>query len=133
MAYKISITRRDEIMDTLSPNMDGGYIKIFTGSRPAAPEDMATGTLLATLTFATPAFAASSSGSIVANPITRENSAPNSGTAGWFRIYESDGMTSVMDGTITALSGGGEIEMVILSVVAGQPVEISSFSITLPL
>ena len=132
MSYNISILKRNVMLDAVSSTLDSGYIRIYSGSRPVSPETAPSGTLLAELTFGSPAFAAASAGTLTANSITQDSSADNNGTAGWFRLYESDGTTPVMDGTVTALGGGGELEMSTTSIIAGYPVQIVSLTISIP-
>lgn len=112
---------------------DGGYVEIRTGARPATPETAAAGTLLATLTFGTPAFGdpTSSGGNAVsvANAITEDSSADATGTATWFRVYASDD-TALWDGDCG--TSGSDMNLVTTDITAGQPVQISSWTLTQP-
>lgn len=135
MATRISTAARnaaaDAIVDLLDAGAGAGYVEIRTGSQPATPGDAATGTLLATLTCSDPAFGAASSGTATASAITDDTSADATGTAGWFRGYDSNN-AAVIDGHITATGGGGNMEMASVSLVAGGLVEITSWTITMP-
>lgn len=110
---------------------NGGSVEIRSGARPATPETAATGVLLATLTFSGTAFAApaSSGGNAVAvaNPITQDSAADATGTASWFRVLKSDG-TAVWDGDIGV--SGADMNFVTTSFTAGQPVQITSWTVT---
>lgn len=132
MTIGIAVARRNEALDAIRDNANSGILRIYTGSRPASPETAATGTLLAELTLNATAFGAASGGALTAASITRDESANATGTAGWFRIWQSDGTTPWADGSITATGGGGELEMPSTSITAGQPVECSSLVITWP-
>ena len=97
----ISVEGRNEALDALLANVDGGLLRIYTGSAPSLPTDAATGTLLAELTLSNPAFAAASGGVATANSVTSEDAAPASGTAGYARLTKSGGT-----GVIDLLAGG---------------------------
>ena len=120
---------------TASPNL--GFIRIYTGGQPAGVDETETGTLLGTLTLANPAFGnaadATPGGQATANSITSDTTADNTGTAGWFRAYDSDG-SGFIDGniTLTSASPQGDMTMDDTSVVAGGTIAISSWTVTMP-
>ncbi len=124
---KTSIDARDAELDTLTAMLDGGFIKIYSGSQPASPQDAESGMLLATLEFSTPAYESASGGTAVANSITEDSDASATGIAGWFRCYKSDGVTAVIDGTI-----GVDITMNSANIQQHTTVSISELPITLP-
>ena len=109
----------------------GGTIKVYTGSKPATPDTAPSGTLLATLTFSATAFSAASSGTATAAAITGDSSADATGTAGWFRVADSNG-AAVFDGTVTATGGGGDMTFDSVSFVAGGTVDCTSLTYTQP-
>lgn len=108
-----------------------GFMEIRTGSRPANPQAVATGTLLATLPLSNPAFGSWTAGSAIANTISPDTNVDNTGIAGWFRMYDRDGV-AVLDGTITQTGGGGNLEFDNVSFVAGGTVQIVSLTATIP-
>jgi len=118
------------VVDALDAGAAAGTVKIYTGSQPASANDAASGTLLVTITCSNPAFGASASGTATASAIAAVN-ASVTGTAGWFRAADSNGLT-VMDGTCTATGGGGEMELSTLSLVSGVPVDITDWTVTAP-
>lgn len=79
-----------------------GTIKVYTGAQPATANDPATGTLLLTWTLADPAFGAPVAGvaTLDTTPVITTN-AVAAGTAGWFRVADSTGVT-VVDGAVPA-------------------------------
>jgi hypothetical protein len=129
---RISQARRNAMLDTLTSAASAGKLRIYTGSRPADP-DTAIGavTLLAELTMNATAFGASSGGVLTANAITSDASADATGTAGWARLWQSNGTTPIIDLTVTATGGGGEVQFSTTSFVATNTVSLSSFTITL--
>lgn len=86
-------------------------------------------TLLAELTFANPAFGASSSGTATANAITADSSADNTGTAALARIRNRDN-TTVFEGTIG--TSGEVVNLNTTSITSGDNCSCSSFTVTSP-
>ena len=84
--------------------------------------------LLAELRFSATAFGAASNGAATANAITADASANNTGTATWFRIVKADGTTHVLDGNVG--TSGSDLNLTTTSIVATQPVSVTSFVIT---
>lgn len=116
-----------DLVDVSGP----GTLKLYTGAIPATPNTAATGTLLATIVLANPAFGASVDGVATAAAIASVN-AVATGTAGYGRV--GDGLDApVIDLDVTATGGGGAIELSSVSVVSGGPVNITSFTYTQPL
>ena len=105
---------------------NGAIIRIYNGARPATGG--AATTVLAELTCGTPFAAAAASGVLTLGAITQDSSANATGTASWFRIFRSDGTTIVMDGDVG--TSGSDLNLTTTSIVAGQPVSITSFVIT---
>lgn len=131
MTIKLSTSARNSRLDALIAAIGASaQIRIFSGSRPANVAAAETGTLLAELTGNATAFApAASGGASSANAITQDASANATGTAAWARIRTSGG-TAVVDIDVTNTGGGGELELVTTSITTGQPVQISSFTLT---
>lgn len=106
---------KNEALDAMLANLNGGLARIYTGSAPAAPTDAATGTLLAEITLGNPAFAAASGGSATSTASTAEDSALASGTAGYCRLTKTDGTTGAIDlvvggsQRVTASNSGGNL------------------------
>lgn len=120
----------DAIVDLLDAGAGAAYIEIRTGSQPATANTAATGTLLGTLTCSDPAFGAAASGTATASTITGDSSADATGTAGWFRAYDSTG-AAVIDGSITATGGGGDLQLSSVSIVAGGTINITSWTVSI--
>lgn len=131
MATRISTSARNAAASAVGALLNGGTVEIRTGSQPATPGTAATGTLLGTLTLSATAFGAASTGTITANTITGDTSADASGTAGWFRGIDSSS-TAVIDGSITASGGGGDMTLDSTSIVAGGTISMTSWTLTMP-
>ncbi len=133
MTLQISTNARngacDAIVDLVDAGAGAGSLQIRTGSPPANPAAADTGTLLATLPMSDPAFGSAATGVATANAITSDTAVDNSGTAGHFRIKDSNGNV-VMQGTV----GTSSADLIFDSVtfVAGGTAAISAFTVTVP-
>ena len=105
-----------------------GTLKIYTGTKPASPDDAATGTLLGTLTLSNTAGVVSAR-TLTFNTVTQDSSADATGTAAWGRFLDKNG-TAVLDVDVSTTSGTAFIKMNTTSVVAGGPIVANSIVVT---
>lgn len=141
MAVSLSTAARnagvDAIVDLIDGGSGAGVLRIYSGSKPAGPGSSATGTLLLAYTLSDPAFGSASSGSasIDVTPALSTTGLA-AGTAGYFRLLDSTEAAGtglgVIDGTVTATGGGGDVTLSTTTVSIGLTVEVTSLSITLP-
>lgn len=124
-AFKNSILDGTPSIDT---TFDGGSVTIRTGAAPGAGS-AAAGTVLATFTIGSTTWAAASSGARALTATLTDASADNSGVAGHFRLASSTG-TYVLEGDVTAVGGGGAMELITTTIVATQPVDLTQFTFT---
>lgn len=119
--------------------LNSGVLKVYTGTQPAdANTAITTQVLLATLTFGSTAFgSATASGSggskvvnAVANTITSDTDAAATGTATWFRAYETGGTTAVLDGSVGV--SGADVNLSTVNIIAGGTVELTGFTLSEP-
>lgn len=108
-----------------------GYLEIRTGSKPANPQAIASGTLLATLIFSDPAFGDAVNGTASANSITSDTTIDATGIASWFRVYNRDNQ-AIFDGDVTELGGGGDLEFDNINFVVNGTCQILAFTATMP-
>jgi hypothetical protein len=128
---KLSTASVNAMVDAHSALLNNGYLRIYDGAQPVtADTPISTQTLLAELRFANPAFAASSGGVAIANTITADSSANASGTASWYRTFESDGTTPVSDGSVGLSSCN--LNLNDTAIVIGHTVAVASFTFTEP-
>lgn len=129
MALGIVATVRNNMLAQILAAMDAGVgaalIRGYDGIRPATGGTATT--LLFELTCTDPAAAAPSGGVLTFSTITADSSANATGTATWFRVVDSTG-TVVFDGDIG--TSGSDLNLTTTSIVATQPVSISSATIT---
>ncbi len=127
MALGYNVTLRNAQLDAITTFAAGsGFLRIYSGTRPATGGTATT--LLAELTLNATFAPGASAGVLTLNAITQDSSANATGTAAWFRIVKSDGTTHVMDGDVG--TSGSDLNLVTTSIVATQPVQVTSFTIT---
>ena len=131
MTLKISVAIANARLDAYETVIGTAPIlRIREGSPPANIAAASTGAILASLTLPSDWMAAAASGVKSKSGTWQDLSADASGTAGYFEITASDGTTRHMQGTITAVSGGGDMEIDNVSIAAGQQVSVVTFSIS---
>lgn len=127
-ATRNELAQRFQVL--LDAGAGNGTIKIYTGTQPASADDGIGGaTLLGTLTFSKPSAPAASGGVLTFDAITQDDAADASGTATWARIADSAGNT-VFDCDVG--TSGATINLNTTTIVAGGPISITSFTITVP-
>lgn len=126
MALGYVSTLRNAKQDAITTAVGGSaLLRIYSGTRPATGGTATT--LLAELTCNATFAPAASGGVLTLNAITQDSSADSTGTASWFRILTS-GAVAQIDGNCG--TSGSDLNLTTLSIVATQPVSISSFVIT---
>lgn len=131
MAIQLSAAVRNAMLDAIESTIGtAAVLKIRTGAAPANVATADSGTVLATLTLPSDWMAAASGGSKAKAGTWEDTSADADGTAAHFRIYASDGTTAHLQGTVTATSGGGDMEVDNTSFATGQSFTVTSFSLT---
>jgi len=127
MAIAYAATLRNSMLDAITTRAGASaLLRIYDGTRPATGG--AATTLLAELTCNATFAPGAAAGVLTLNAITQDSSANSSGTATWFRIVKSDGTTHVLDGDVG--TSGSDLNLTTTTIVATQPVSVSSFVIT---
>jgi hypothetical protein len=109
--------------------LNTGYLRIYSGTQPATADTaIAAQVLLATLRFGSTAFGAAANGVATANAITSDTNAAATGTAAWFRCLQSDGTTTVFDGSAGTSAANLNLNSVAIS--AGAQVDVTGFTYT---
>jgi hypothetical protein len=118
-------------VNAVGPLLNSGLISIYTGAQPAVNGAL-TGTLLASLAFPVTAFGAASAsgGTVTATAGTiPAGTAVATGTAGYVALVSSGG-TAVATGSVGVT--GADLNMSSLSLLLGEIVSCTSFTLTLP-
>jgi hypothetical protein len=127
----------DAVVDLIDGGSGAGVLRVYTGAPPATPGTAPSGTLLAEFTLSDPAFGSSANGTATLDVTPAlTDTALATGTAGWCRFCDSTEAAGtglgVIDGTVTATGGGGDLTLDNASVTLGLTVEVTSGTITMP-
>lgn len=120
MAVTLAEAARNAACNAVVDLLDGGTIEMQTSADAE----------VATLTLGTPAFGAASNGTATANAITADDSATGGTIAK--AVFKNSGGDPVFTATVTALGGGGSIELSSLAIGAGDTVSLTSYTHTQP-
>lgn len=130
MAVQLSVAVRNARLDAIETAIGvSAVLKIKTGAQPATCATADSGTVLVSITCPSDWAAAAASGA-KAKSGTWSGTASGTGDAAHFRLYASDGTTCHAQGTVTATSGGGDMEIDNVSIASGQTVTVSTFTLT---
>lgn len=134
MAIRLATTARtaaaDAVVDLVDAGAGPGTLKIYTGAQPATGDTEGSGTLLATIAWADPAFGAAAAGVATATDPAAVT-ASGTGTAASFVVEDSTG-ANVFNGTVTATGGGGDLQVASTAFATGITVDITAFTYTQP-
>lgn len=129
-----AITCCDAIVDSVDAGAGPGILRIYSGTVPANV-DTALGAqvILAELTMSDPAFGAAvdanPGATATADPIADDVSANATGTASFFRIFDSNGVARIQG---TCGTSGAELILNSVAIQAGALVEVLSLTVTMP-
>lgn len=130
MAVQLSVTARNNRLDSFETTTGTSpKLQLRTGAQPANCAAADSGTLICEITLPSDWMAAASSGSKALSGTWQAN-ASSSGTVAHFRVKDSSGTTCHMQGSVTAVSGGGDMEIQNTSVNSGQQVTVTAFTLT---
>lgn len=129
-SVSVATDTRNAQADALARNLDGGSIKIYSGTVPADADTTPSGnTLLAEIPLQPTSAPAASSGTLTFDTTgMTDSSINNSGVASFFRAFESDGTTVVMQGQVG--TSGYALNLADVNLVATGTVTITSFQHT---
>lgn len=149
MALQLSVPVKTALLAGFKPLFDGGVIRVFSGSQPTSANDAETGTFLGAITRnGVPLGYGDYAGlSYVQNgPYILHDSTflfgftpVATGAASWFRVVgpgADDGGASFshprVDGVVTAVGDGGQLQLPSTSVVSGSLIIPISFLYAIP-
>lgn len=133
MAMQFSTTVRNAALDAMEAAIGTAPIlRIYdlTASAPADCVAAITATLLVEMTLPSDWKGAASGGTKALAGTWQDTSANGTGTADFFRIWDSAGSVCHEQGTVTATGGGGDMTLDSVSVTEGQQVSITSHTWT---
>lgn len=132
MAKQFSTAVRNARLDAIESTIGvSALFRIYSGTKPATPATALSGnTLLAEITLPSDWMAAASGGTKSKSGTWTDSSADATGTASFYRIYDSTGTTCHEQGTVTATGGGGDATVDNTSFAAGQSFTITQWDYT---
>ena len=131
MAFQLSVDTRNATLQALETTIGTNPIMtVSSGTVPADCGSANTGTVLATMILPTNWLDTPALGSIVLSGTWQDLSADDSGTAGYFRLHQSDGTICHMQGTVTQTGAGGDMQLDTTNIAVGQQITITAFTIT---
>jgi hypothetical protein len=129
MPLKFSAAVRNARLDQIESTIGTSpKLQIRTGAPPASITDADSGTLLVEFTLPSD-WMANASGGSKAKQGTWQANAVASGIAGHFRVKDSAGTTTHIQGTV-AQGSGGDLNVDNTNIATGQQVTISTFNLT---
>lgn len=131
MTQQYSVAVQNARLDALEAAIGPSPIlKIRTGALPANAAAADSGTVLSTVNLPSDWMAAASAGSKAMSGTWQDTSADASGTAAHYRIYDSAGTTCHIQGTVSAMGGGGDMIVDSTSFTSGQPFTVTGYTLT---
>jgi len=131
LTIQLATSTRNARLDAIESDAGtAAKLEIYSGAIPANCAAATTGTKLAEFDLASDWAANASGGAKTLNNLPLSTAGAASGTAGYFRLFKSDGTTCQMQGTVTATGGGGDMTLDNVSIASGQTVNVTGFTIT---
>lgn len=132
MALQLSTNVRNAMLDAIETTVGvSPYLDLRTGAQPADCAQVDSGTELAHIALPSDWMAAASGGT-KAKSGTWSGTGAAAGTAAHFRIKETTDTTCHMQGSVTATSGGGQMELDNTTIAVSQSITINTFTLTAP-
>lgn len=131
MAFQLATLLRNSMANQIEAYIGvSAIMKLRTGAPPADCGTADSGSVVATLNLPSDWLTAAASGMVSKNGTWQDASADAAGTIGHFRIYDSGGATCVMQGTVTATGGGGDMTVNNTVLALAQSFSITQFDVT---
>ena len=130
MAVQLSVAVRNARLDAIETTVGvTPYLDIRTGAQPANCAAADSGTELEHMALPSDWMNAAASGQKT-KAGTWSGTGDAAGTAAHFRVKDSGDTTCHMQGSITATSGGGDMELDNTSIASGQTITVNTFTLT---
>jgi len=130
MAIQFSVALRNGRLDSIETTISTTpKLQIRTGPPPANCAAADSGSLLIEIDLPADWMNAASGGSKTKNG-TWSGLASGTGSAAHFRVKDSTGTTTHIQGTATATGGGGDMTLDSVSISTGQTVTVNTFTLT---
>lgn len=134
MTIQYSTTLRNNQLDQIeSTTGASAKLRLYSGGPPADCAAAATGTLLVEMALPSDWMSAASAGAKAKLGTWSGVGTAGAGTgtaAGYFRIVDSAGSTTHMQGTVTITGGGGDMTLDNTNIAQSQVVTVNTFQVT---
>jgi len=134
ISFQVASQMLQVLLNSIDTGAGTATLEIRAGAPPATVDDTATGAILAIFALPNPSFGlpadANPNAVATAAPVAPAN-AIGTGVAGWFRVYNRDGL-AVHQGDVTETGNGGDAIISDENVVAGAELTVISWTITQP-
>lgn len=132
MAISINDALRDILAAAFGDDFNSGLLRVYDGAPPAdANAALGAQNLLAEITLPADAFGVPTTGVVAKSGTWDDQNINASGTAAWFRLLNAT-QARVLQGTVTATAGGGDMEVDDVNFVAGGVFTVTAFTVTMP-
>lgn len=130
---KIAVADAATMLNAYRPTFDGGSLRYYTAPVPAnVAAGVGAATLVGTLTYASPAYAATATNVLTANAVAQDPQADVTGTIAWAGSFTSGGVLRALH-TVGLVGSGADVELNTLDAIQNLPITLSSATITFPL
>lgn len=135
MSVSYSVTVKNARLDAIETTISTApQLRLYNGTPPAnADAALSSNTLLAQGSLPSDWMSAASGGVKAKSgtwSLTGQSGAGSGTAATFFRIYDSSGTTCHLQGSVTAVGGGGDMTLDNNSIANAQAVTVNTFSIT---
>ena len=131
MTIQLSDVVRNARLDAIEVAIGASAVlKLRVGAPPANVAAADSGAVLATINLPSDWMLAAAAGVKNMSGTWSDASADAAGIAGHYRIYATGGTTQHLQGTVTAIGGGGDMELDNTNLAAGQQFSVTSYQLT---
>ncbi len=134
MTIQYSVTLRNNQLDQIESTTGlSAKLRLYSGSPPANCATAASGSMLVDMALPSDWMTAAASGQKVKTGTWTGAGTASAGAgtnAGYFRITDSTGATTHMQGTVTITGGGGDMTLDNTNIAQNQVVTVNTFTIT---
>lgn len=128
MTTGYNVTLRNAQLDAITTFIgSGAKLQIYSGTRPATGGAISAQVKLAEFVLGTPFAPAAASGTLSPSLPSNTTGLAN-GTATWFRIVQSDGVTHGIDGSVG--TSGTDLILNTTTVSSGVTISVTAFTVT---
>lgn len=133
MTIKLSVTVQNSVLNVIESSIGvSAVLKIYelSGSAPSTCEEAISGTVLSTIQLPSDWMQNASSGNKLKNGAWLDGYISNTGTANFFRLFASNGVTCHAQGTVSTAGNGGDLIVNYSYFIANKSFIINSFKIS---